>query len=763
MISFVDTLREGKSLPVKERAELAKTIYNVYTRVRGGPYVKWRTKQEQARDFFHNDQLTKDEIKALEDAGMPTFTVNKITKGVETLQYFLTYKNPRFVFAARKGCSVDLAHVHNALAERCWNLSRGRSVLGQVVQDSLVESLGYLFQYVDPNADYGRGEIMFKHLDPLEGYPDPASRGLFMRDAAWFLIKQDRPKRDLVHRLPQYKSLIVKAEGLDEHTVSYSDRDTDDSTGILQDEIGVQTYTDEKLDQYIDYYEFYQKESLPYVRITLRKQPSQAEMKEVQTRVAAEMKIIRAKGEMAVEDKRIALTDAFKKGTISQERMAFEVKRVMKQFDEAMQQQQQRMMAMELRELTFVKSFSISKEEYEKVKKTYGKYITETSNYFETRISVVCAVGNQILYKLMLPISNFPMVPFPYLHTGTPYPIGNVQLVIGKQQEVNKSHQIMVHNASLGSSLRFKYKIGSINVEDAEKHITLPGGFVGITGELDNLQEIAPMPLSTAFLQITERGEHAIEESMGALPSMQGDVREQHETYKGLVAQDEFSTRRIRSWMTYVMEPGLVHVGEIFTEYARALYTQEKTIEIVDPDTDEREEHTLNAPLYDGFGKEVGKMYDYSTLDVDVSIVSGSTLPVNRWAERQEYKEYFEMGVIDDIAFLKKTDVKNKEAIIARKSMLAQAQQRIAALEESLKQAKGTIQTLERELIHASMKVETKAFAAELQKHISKFKEQQAIIEATLKTEREKLLYKAKVDFDALKDKEKDDKKPKKT
>lgn len=757
MISFVDTLREGKSLPVSDRKELAKLLLRVATRVKTGPYVKWRTMQDKATDFFHNDQLTKKEVDDLEAAGMPTFTLNKITKGIETIQYFLTARNPRFVFAARKDSGVDLAYVHNAVATRCWDMSHGRAVLGQVVQDSFVKSLGYLFQYVDPNADYGRGEIKFSHLDSFEVFPDPSSRGLFFGDAAWVLIAQSRPKRDLVLKLPQYKPLIMKAEGLDEHTVSYSERDIDESTGILPDEIPSQEYTDEQLDEYIDYYEFYQKVSLPYVHVVIRKTPTEAEIKDIARRVDADMQIVKEKMQLSVEDKRIALKDAFDKGTISRERMEFEVKKVLREFDEAVTQQHQRMMAKEIKELSFVKEFSISEEEYKTVQKTYKKYISETTKYFETRISVVCAVGNQILYKLMLPLSNFPMVPFPYLHTGTPYPIGNVQLVIGKQQEVNKSHQVMIHNASLGSSLRFLYKVGTIDIEEAEKHITIPGGFVAVTGELDaSIKELSPQPLSNAFLQITEKGEYSIEESMGALPSMQGDIRAGHETYKGLIAQDEFSTRRIRSWMACVMEPALVHVGEVFTEYARALYTQEKTIEITDPDTNERESYNLNAPLYDTFGKEVGKMNDYSALDVDVSIVSGSTLPVNRWAERQEYKEYFEMGVIDDIAFLKKTDIPNKEAIIARKSMLAQAQQRISALEDALKRSEGTIQTLERELIHANMKVETKELSGELLKQIEKFKAEKAVIIGTLKSERDKLLYKAKVDLDAMSKPEKD-------
>ena len=47
----------------------------------------------------------------------------------------------------------------------------------------------------------------------------------------------------------------------------------------------------------------------------------------------------------------------------------------------------------------------------------------------------------------------------------------------------------------------------------------------------------------------------------------------------------------------------------------------------------------------------------------DVTIVAGSTLPVNRWAYLAELKELLQFGVVDDIAVLAETDIRNKEQI----------------------------------------------------------------------------------------------------
>ena len=100
----------------------------------------------------------------------------------------------------------------------------------------------------------------------------------------------------------------------------------------------------------------------------------------------------------------------------------------------------------------------------------------------------------------------------------------------------------------------------------------------------------------------------------------------------------------------------------------------------------------------------VGKQNDYSTLKFDVRIIAGSTLPVNRWAYLDELKELMKLGVIDDIALLAETDLRNKENIIKRKSMYSQLQNQIGQLEEQMKNASGTIETLERQLVQAGIK-----------------------------------------------------------
>ena len=107
---------------------------------------------------------------------------------------------------------------------------------------------------------------------------------------------------------------------------------------------------------------------------------------------------------------------------------------------------------------------------------------------------------------------------------------------------------------------------------------------------------------------------------------------------------------------------------------------------------------------------------DITAIKYDVRIVSGSTLPVNRWAYLEELKQLMQLGVIDDIALLAETDIKNKENIVKRKSLYSQLQSRLGQMEEALKDKEGTIETLERQLVQAGIKMKVGQAEIEINK-----------------------------------------------
>jgi len=322
------------------------------------------------------------------------------------------------------------------------------------------------------------------------------------------------------------------------------------------------------------------------------------------------------------------------------------------------------------------------------------------------------------MYEAVLPGIEYPIIPIHYKWTGTPYPMSAVAPLVGKQQELNKAHQLMVHNASLGSSLRYLYQEGSIDEDYWERYASAPGALLPVRQGFEAPTTLQPAPISTAFANIVELGKTDMEYLAGIYSSMQGDVKQQHDTFKGLLANDEYGTRRVKTWMKNAVEPSLQHLGEVVRDYAQATYKSNKVFRIVEPNNQDVKDVEVNIIQYNKYGDAVGKFFDYETAKFDVRLIAGSTMPINRWAYLKELMEMLKLGIVDDIAVLAEADIKGKEDIAKRKSLLAQMQRQLGEAQEMIKDKEGTIETLERQLVQAGIKDKVRMAEHDMRKQV---------------------------------------------
>ena len=258
---------------------------------------------------------------------------------------------------------------------------------------------------------------------------------------------------------------------------------------------------------------------------------------------------------------------------------------------------------------------------------------------------------------------------------------------------------------------------GSIDTDYWERYSSSPGALLPIRPGAQAPQPVQPAPLNAAFFNLVQEAKGDMEYLAGIYSSMMGDSGGASETYRGMLALDEYGTRRIKQWMQNALEPGLKQLGILVKQYTQAVYSAQKVFRVVQPSA-LQEERTIeiNIPMYNDFGESIGKIYDYQVAKFDERIVAGSTLPVNRWAYVAELKELMQLGVIDDIALLGETDIRNKEQIAKRKSMYAQLQGQVGSQEEQIKDLTGTIETLERQLVQAGIKGQVMQASVEINK-----------------------------------------------
>jgi hypothetical protein len=411
------------------------------------------------------------------------------------------------------------------------------------------------------------------------------------------------------------------------------------------------------------------------------------------------------------------------------ERFQLEIKKAQEMMQQQLQAFQQECMSKLQSEASKIENVIVTEKEFKILIKDpkISENIVDQVQFYSSRIKQTCVAGDKLLYEQVLPdaITDYPIIPFHFKWTGTPFPISAVSPLIGKQQEINKAHQLMVHNTSLGSSLRWMYEEGSIDAELWEKYSSSPGALLPIRPGVERPTPVMPAPLSSAFFQVVQESKSDMEYLAGIYSSMMGDSAQAGETYRGMLALDEYGTRRIKQWMGTSLEPALKQLGTMILQFAQSTYSAYKKFRLIQPSSlqDEKQQE-VNIPIYNDMGEAIGKSMDISTLKYDIRIVQGSTLPVNRWAYLEELKQLMQLGIVDDIAVLAETDIKNKGNIAKRKSLYSQLQGQVQQLSEAIKDKEGTIETLERQLVQAGIKQKVMQADVEINKKKEEVKSQ---------------------------------------
>jgi hypothetical protein len=442
-------------------------------------------------------------------------------------------------------------------------------------------------------------------------------------------------------------------------------------------------------------------------------------MLQLRESIKKDVENFRKEAEVQAMEELNRLRVALENGEIIKQRYEAEREKLAKSLEEKVRERESILLNRAKEAVERIDQKVVSEEEYEAIKDVTDLEITSAIPFYERRVKKICVVGDQTLYEYILPVSYTPLVPIPYNHTGSPYPLSAVRPLIGKQQEINKAHQLMIHSANLSANLRWLYAEGEIDEDEWEHRASAPSALLkyrpGISAS--GPREILPQNINNAFFTIEQDSKSDLEYLAGIQPPSMGISTSNEETFRGFLAKDEYGTRRVRAWVSNVVEPALEHLGKIFQEFAKDVYSVHKVIRIARPNASgdvQQVESELNVPIFDDNGEEIGRYNDYANSRYDLRIVAGSTLPINRWAVLEEYKQYLQLGAIDDIAFLRETDIPDKDAIIERKAALSQAASKIEELQKIIDERDGIIQTLTRQLVQAGIKDQVKDASMEI-------------------------------------------------
>ena len=666
---------------------------------------KWAKQATEDNEFRSGVQWKDEHVKTLRERAQEPVVVNVVHSAVEQAKALLTTNKPRFQSTGRENSDTKTGRIFSELMTWIWDNSNGNVQLKQVVDDYYVKGMGALYAYYDPNADYGKGEIMLKSVNPHDLYIDPASKDPFCQDSAHIIVAKKHMKSQLLLEYPDYADLIQSAV-----QTNYISPETTTRFGLHDEQVTSNVGNDRRLgddDIELEVMERYTKVKQPYIR--------------AYNPLENEEDILTAEDfEEYIKRPAVIVTNADGEQIHTEDRAVEQYTELYENTDG--------MYHMVPNPVTGQPMMQPGKESPNMIPNSTtvielipyktlvdGGTITVNEIIID-HIEMCCSIGDVQLFMTTIPIEHYPIVTFMNRHNRNPYPISDVRLVKGLQEYINKIRSLIVAHASSSTNVKLLIPRGSMNKQQLEAEWARAGtAVIEFDPELGQPIVAGPVPLPNELYKNEADAKADIERILGIYALMQGDQGAAPQTYKGTIALDEFGQRRIKSKKDDI-EAGLNQMGKIIIQFIQSYYTAEKTIRLMNPNALPTEV-TINQEIYNPVtGMFIERLNDVTIGKYDMIVVSGSTLPSNKWARFEYYMQLYQTGLIDQVEVLKQTDVADMEGVLERNDQRKQMAGQIQQLQAQVKQLSGDLQTAQRESVQDRKRVEVKEFEKKLAK-----------------------------------------------
>tara|TARA_R100000781_G_scaffold111591_1_gene78116 strand:- start:996 stop:3203 length:2208 start_codon:yes stop_codon:yes gene_type:complete len=692
----------------------------------------WAKQAVEDDEFRNNSQWTSKQQTILKDRAQSPIVDNVIHPAVEQAKALLTANKPKFQSTGRDDSDTKIGRIFSDVMSYIWDTSNGSVELKQSIDDYYVKGMGVLQAYVDPMMDFGRGEVCLKSIDPLDLYIDPSSRDSLCKDASNLIVARLFTEDQITTMYPSVLKPIGEGKGslLDQMTQTSNERypgssregNEDQQVGPITDDVtNVRTF------EIIDRYE---KVKLPFWHCldTTNGQEYIHDEGDYEEFLKQPAMVVETQGQTNFVTGKYEVQELLQ--VYQQTGGVFHMMMDMQTG------QPQMMPGPETPE-------AIPGSETKLAPISYNELLAEgilvCNNVLVDRIKRILSIGRVLVAMHIMDIQDYPIVTIMNRHNRNPYPMSDVRFIKPIQEYINKITSLIIAHASSSTNTKLLIPRGSMNRKQLEEEWSRAGtGVIEFDPELGQPVVAGPVPLPNELYKNREDAKQSIYHILGIHPLQHGDPSSAPSTYKGTVAIDEYSQRRIKSKLDDI-EASLNQMGRIIVNLIQQTYTDEKIIRIMKPDGTEQET-TINSPIYDDLTNEIiGRTNDITIGQYDLIVVSGGTLPSNRWARFDYYMSLYEKGIIDQQEVLEQTEVADTEGVLKRTSMLQQLQAQVEEQEGKIKELEGDLQTAQRESTNDRKRVEVEKFKTKLNKSANKTEQASSMFEMRLGDELNKV------------------------
>jgi len=694
----------------------------------------WRDQLIEDWDFFLGAQTPQKQDQVNKQNRTPkTYNVDVIFQAVEQAIALLTSNRPRFTATGTEDSDTRIAQVFAYIMQFLWYINMGTAKLKQVIKDYYVGSIGWMLVYWDPLANNDNGEICLETIDPKRVFVDPNARGFFYQDAAHMIIETDLTPEMMQDR---YNMTVEELQNY-EKSFPY----IQSSTRVSETHSG-SSFT--PIAPYATYKRFDRYSRVKIMMWIISKDDERFEMV---------IPIDQFKKKISQMPVMISRSNNVTNYFVSPRNVA-EVSKLLQQYGEVFHEIQDQQGNTQLisgaeGQVSYPPGFTAvpNSTTYLQLSTMYDairKGKVEARRGLIPRIKHIVNIGRKTLYTNIEPTEFHTLVPLINNFDRTIYPVGDVRRVKREQEFINSIRQIVVTHAAVTTNFKIGYPEGRYNEKKLADIYNDPAKrFIPYDAEMQSagLQILAPPPLPNHLYQLEQQARKNIEERLGIFALMQGSPQDAPSTYKGTVALDEYGQRRIKSKKDDI-EEFLNQLGKIVVDFVQYYYTDTRAINIVTPNDKPMTITLKNDSSFDNLmGDNEYRLNDITTGRFDIMVISGSTLPSNRFALLETYMELFKIGLLDQETVLQKTEVANVEQVMERIGMIKQLQQQLAQAQEQIKNLSGDMQTKDRELMHAKQDKAQTIFQKNLEKEEIKATAARMIYENTLKNLRKSVTH----------------------
>ena len=381
----------------RNRADEVRQLFNLsnsWTR------KQWEIVNQKGYEFAHDEQMSQDEKNALEEQGMPTFTINRILPVVEMLNFYATANNPRWQAIGTEGSDTDLAAVMSDLSDYIWSNSEGTTLYTNAINDCVTKGIGYLLVSVDKDADNGMGEVVIQNPEPFDIYVDPKSRDMLFKDAAYIMIRKVLPKNHLIKLFPAHKAKINKSNSDESSQKSFSVRalgDEDQKLFMYNDSTEQNSQAveaDGQTDLLCEYFEVYEKIKIAYVNLFYRIPPDPEVMKQLEEQCQIEVQKMAEELQVQFLEQQQQMDMALQEGKMLPERYELEINKAQEMMQQQLQAYQQECMGKLQAEASKIENIVISEKEFKVMLKNpiIADNVVDAIKFYSTRVQQTIVV-----------------------------------------------------------------------------------------------------------------------------------------------------------------------------------------------------------------------------------------------------------------------------------------------------------------------------------------------------------------------------------